>query len=1094
MQRQKSLLSFFQKSPSDYRSSDGGASSIGERLTCFPPKPSAAGLEQPAIQTTADSSLEIRGTDTPPEKVPRQILPAIEKNRGSSLFSSIMHKFVRVDDKRKANERDGVQEDSYQNEVGKDSPQLPSIYGKVNDPTEFSKLDVASRRHGKFDIANLNGHRGPVLNIESDEDIAEPETPGMRPSISCLKRSQEVSLVICSGDSLQDSTKRIKLLQDSINLKKIHNEISDATSKFEWLNPSQVRDANRRRPDHPLYDKKTLYIPPDVLKKMSASQKQYWNVKCQYMDILLFFKVGKFYELYEQDAEIGHRELDWKMTLSGVGKCRQVGVPESGIDEAVQKLVALGYKVGRVEQLESADQTKSRGANSVIPRKLVQVTTPSTKADGDIGPDAVHLLAIKEESCGLDNNSISYGFAFVDCAALKFWTGSIKDDASCAALGALLMQVSPKEIIYEARGLSKETHKVLKKYSPTGFTALEFTSGSPVTNFLEASEVKLLVQSKAYFKGSLNLWNQTIESTVHDDIALCALGGLINHMSRLMLDDVLRNGDLLPYQVYRGCLRMDGQTMVNLEIFRNNDDGGLSGTLYKYLDNCMTSSGKRLLRLWICHPLKDVEEINNRLNVVEELMAQSEIMVLLGTTYLRKLPDLERLLGQIKATVQSSASLALPLIRKKLQKRRVKLFGSLVKGLRTGLDLLIQVQKEGLIISLPKVVKLPQLSGNGGLDQFLTQFEAAIDSEFPDYQNHDVTDSGAERLSILIELFVEKATEWSKVIHALNCIDVLRSFAITAHSSRGSMSRPLILPQSSNSMLSPEKQGPVLKINGLWHPYALVESGETPVPNDIILGPDQHGYHPRTLLLTGPNMGGKSTLLRSTCLAVVLAQLGCYIPCETCTLSVVDTIFTRLGATDRIMTGESTFLVECSETASVLQHATQDSLVILDELGRGTSTFDGYAIAYAVFRHLIEKVNCRLLFATHYHPLTKEFASHPHVMLQHMACTFNDQELIFLYRLRSGACPESYGLKVATMAGIPGRVVEAASRASQMMKQTIKENFKSSEQRSEFSTLHEEWLKTLITISEFKGNDLDENDAFDTLFCLWYELKKSYNC
>lgn len=1049
-------------------------------------------MEQPAVQTTADPSLEIRGTDTPPEKVPRQIFPVIEKNRGSSLFSSIMHKFVRVDDKRKADERDEVQKDFSQNVIRKDSSQLPTISGKVNDPKEFPKPEVASRDHGKLN-ANLNGHRGSVLDIESDDDIAGPETPGMRPSVSRLKRSQEVLLVDGSGGSLQDSAKRIKLLQDSTNSNKIQNEVSDATSKFEWLNPSQVKDANGRRPGHPLYDKKTLYIPPDVLKKMSASQKQYWNVKCQYMDVLLFFKVGKFYELYEQDAEIGHKELDWKMTLSGVGKCRQVGVPESGIDDAVQKLVACGYKVGRVEQLESADQTKTRGANSVIPRKLVQVVTPSTKADGDIGPDAVHLLAIKEESCGLDNNSIAYGFAFVDCAALKFWAGSIKDDASCAALGALLMQVSPKEIIFEARGLSKETHKVLKKYSPTGSTALEFTSGSPVTNFLEASEVKLLIQSKGYFKGSLNLWNHTSESTVHDDIALSALGGLINHMSRLMLDDVLRNGDLLPYQVYRGCLRMDGQTMVNLEIFRNNDDGGPSGTLCKYLDNCVTSSGKRLLRLWICHPLKDVEEINNRLNVVEELMAQSEVMVLLGTTYLRKLPDLERLLGQIKATVQSSASLVLPLIRKKLQKRRVKLFGSLVKGMRTGLDLLIQVQKEGCIISLPKVVKLPQLSGNGGLDQFLTQFEAAVDSEFPNYQNHDVTDSDAERLSILIELFVEKATEWSQVIHALNCIDVLRSFAVIAHSSRGSMSRPLILPQSNNSTLCSEKQGPVLKIIGLWHPYALVESGETPVPNDMILGPDQNGYHPRTLLLTGPNMGGKSTLLRSTCLAVVLAQLGCYVPCESCTLSVVDTIFTRLGATDRIMTGESTFLVECSETASVLQHATQDSLVILDELGRGTSTFDGYAIAYAVFRHLIEKVNCRLLFATHYHPLTKEFASHPHVMLQHMACTFNDHELIFLYRLRSGACPESYGLQVATMAGVPGRVVEAASRASQMMKQTIRENFKSSEQRSEFSTLHEQWLKSLITVSEFTGNHLDENDAFDTLFCLWYELKRSYH-
>ncbi|XP_010490111.1 PREDICTED: DNA mismatch repair protein MSH7 [Camelina sativa] len=588
------------------------------------------------------------------------------------------------------------------------------------------------------------------------------------------------------------------------------------------------------------------------------------------------------------------------------------------------------------------------------------------------------------------------------------------------------------------------------------------------------------------------------------DVALSALGELVNHLSRLKLEDVLKHGDIYPYQVYRGCLRIDGQTMVNLEIFNNSCDGGPSGTLYKYLDNCVSPTGKRLLRNWICHPLKDVVSINKRLDVVEELTANSEIIEITGQ-YLRKLPDLERLLGRIKSSVQSSTSVFPALLGKKVLKQRVKAFGQIVKGLRSGIDLLLALQKESnMMILLCKLCKLPVLVGKSGLELFLSQFEAAIDSDFPNYQNQDMTEENAETLTVLIELFIERATQWSEVIHTISCLDVLRSFAVTASLSAGSMARPVIFPDSNQNQEIP---GPILKIQGLWHPFAVAADGQLPVPNDILLGEarnSSNSIHPRSLLLTGPNMGGKSTLLRATCLAVIFAQLGCYVPCETCELSLVDTIFTRLGASDRIMTGESTFLVECTETASVLQNATQNSLVILDELGRGTSTFDGYAIAYSVFRHLVEKVQCRMLFATHYHPLTKEFASHPRVTSKHMACAFKsrsdqelrggcDQDLVFLYRLTEGACPESYGLQVALMAGIPNQVVETASDAAQAMKRSIGENFKSSELRSEFSSLHEEWLKTLVDISRTSHNDNTVvEDDHDMLVCLWHELKSSY--
>ncbi|OMO58071.1 hypothetical protein COLO4_34897 [Corchorus olitorius] len=1078
MQRQKSILSFLQK-PASQNGAGGKVKGQGDSQF--------ASKQQDQNVVACGSSAEVTGTDTPPEKVPRKVLPAsfaanAETNGSSSLFSSIMHKFVRVDNKENASQR--IQERDNSRSV----KELPKV-GLSAQPTENANVSLS--------------------NIESDDDLG-PETPAMKPGVSRLKRIQNDLPKF--GDkkdgSLLETGKRVKLVQESTVVNNNLRNGTDVASKFEWLNSSHIKDANGRRPGDPLYDKKTLYIPPDALKKMSASQKQYWSVKCQYMDVVLFFKVGKFYELYEIDAEIGHKELDWKITISGVGKCRQVGISESGIDDAVQKLVARGernrevltiesaleenvstisghsflslhilihffmfrrYKVGRIEQLETSEQAKARGANSVIQRKLVQVITPSTTVDGNIGPDAVHLLAIKEGNYGLDNSSAVYGFAFVDCAALKFWVGSISDDATCAALGALLMQVSPKEVIYDNRGLSREAHKALKKYSFTGSTAVQL---SPALS-LDGAEVRNMIQSNGYFKGSPNTYIHALDGIMNHDVALSALGGLVSHLSRLMLDDILRSGEILPYQVYQG-------------------------TLYKYLDNCLTSSGKRLLRSWICHPLKDVDSINNRLDVVDKLTSHSEIMLLIAQ-YLRKLPDLERLLGRVKASSQSSVSLVLPLIGKKVLKQRVKAFGTLVKGLRIGIDLLRLLQNDADMVSvLLKVFKLPMLGGTNGLDEFLTQFEAAIDSDFPNYQKHDLTDTDAETLSILIELFIEKAAQWSQVIHALNCIDVLRSFAVSASLSSGAMTRPLVFPQLSTATLNKETGGPILKIKGLWHPFALGENGGLPVPNDIFLGEDLNDYHPRALLLTGPNMGGKSTLLRATCLAVLLAQLGCYVPCETCAISLVDIIFTRLGATDRIMTGESTFLVECTETASVLQNATQDSLVLLDELGRGTSTFDGYAIAYAVFRHLVEKVHCRLLFATHYHPLTKEFASHPHVTLQHMACSFKSEscskgeELVFLYRLTDGACPESYGLQVAIMAGIPKDVVEAASQAAQVMKRSVGKSFRLSEQRSEFSTLHEEWLKTLVNVSQSQVGNSDDGDVYDTLFCLWHELKNCY--
>ncbi|KAJ7570933.1 hypothetical protein O6H91_01G140300 [Diphasiastrum complanatum] len=280
-------------------------------------------------------------------------------------------------------------------------------------------------------------------------ELCAPHTPALRPLVPGIRRIRDSEQDILPVESfISDPVKRRKLL-NALGTDEVFNQGAweEARLKFDWLHPTNIRDGDGRKASDPFFDRRTVEVPEKVFNQLSASQKQYWSIKSQYMDTVLFFKVGKFYELYELDAEIGHKELDWKITLSGVGKCRQVGVSESGIDEAVQKLVARGYKVGRMEQIETAAQAKAlRGPKATIQRELMQVLTPSTLIDGNLRPEAIHLLALKEElSQGLDGKeSCTYGFAFVDAAVGRFYVGSIRDTSSRSALGALLTQVVNK--------------------------------------------------------------------------------------------------------------------------------------------------------------------------------------------------------------------------------------------------------------------------------------------------------------------------------------------------------------------------------------------------------------------------------------------------------------------------------------------------------------------------------------------------------------------------------------------------------------------------------------------------------------------------
>eukprot|EP00897_Mesotaenium_endlicherianum_P009401 jgi/Mesen1/848/ME000112S10999 len=1035
----------------------------------------------------------------------------------------------------------------------------------------------------------FRGGKSRKQSLSNDSDSLKPKTPAARQGLSGSKRTFDESLELTPSDTWHksDAEKRERLLQalgaDDVATAGQNAAWEQARAKFEWLQPAKVKDGSGRVPGSPGYDCRTVTIPQQIFNSLSKSQQQYWATKRNYMDTILFFKVGKFYELYEIDAEIGHKELDWKLTVSGVGKCRQVGVPESGIEDAVSKLVARGYKVGRMEQTETGEQAKARGGpRAMVQRALTQVISPATLTDGSLRPEAVHLLAIKEgveEGEGSSPEAVTtIGFAFLDAAAGHTYVGSIRDDASRATFGALLMQVCPQELLHEAGGLTAETRKMLKRASGPGLLPMQVTALQPGVEYLTPPEAARVAATWPYFRSSeknaADMAQKTegmpavIQECDQQGLVSGALVALVYHLRRLKADaELLLQSQLRPYALHTGCLQLDGQTVANLELLENSADGGVSGTLLGHLDLCVSAAGKRLLRRWICRPLRSVRAIEERLDAVDALLARPDLAGPLRVG-LRRLPDLERLLGRMRSMAATPGLDPVAFAVRKSHQRRVKAFCATVLAVREACSLLAVLGSSAADADAapPLQAHLLQTAQKAAQDEAaldaLSELEAAVQQpqakggcpklqpegrsrpEGEDEQSEMEWEAAV--LAEMLAVLSEHMARWVAVAEALACCDVLLAFAASASAttSSGPSCRPRFVENHQQMGARGKGVGEgvgksTLAATALWHPYAVGGGGGAVVPNDVRLGASctqeegEDKQTPRTMLLTGPNMGGKSTLLRATCLAVIMAQVGCHVAAEACSLSPVDFIFTRLGASDRIMSGESTFMVECTEAASVMRHATAHSLVVLDELGRGTSTFDGYAIAYAVLKHLTQ-LDCRLLFATHYHPLTVEFAASPLVAMCHMACMFKassseegdagqpsndvakldvsedaqpslaEEQLVFLYKVRPGACPKSYGLQVASLAGLPRSVVRRAVTAAARMESELGDTFDGATMSEEVQSLHRRWLQALLgvlpasrgTVSReveksAPSGDEDTDDTYETLLCVWHEIRCS---
>ncbi|CAA7388969.1 unnamed protein product [Spirodela intermedia] len=1003
----------------------------------------------------------------------------------------------------------------------------------------------------------------------SDGGEEHPKTRRGKNSASKKRKTGEADKVDPAKKERSDVNSKKLLSTFPVGRNELHNTdkllSSDAierfgkreTEKFRFLGEGR-KDANKRRPGDASYDPKTLYLPPEFLKSLTGGQRQWWEFKAKHMDKVLFFKMGKFYELFEMDAHIGAKDLELQYMKGEQPHC---GFPEKNFSTNLEKLVRKGYRVLVVEQTETPEQLELRrkemgSKDKVVKREICAVVSKGTLAEGELlsrHADASYLLSLTEKSATLeDRERTVLGVCVVDVCTSTFMLGQFEDDSERQCLCSMLSELRPVEIIKPSKVLGPQTERALQRHTRCPLVNELVPSVEFWDSLKTVKEIQNMYQQCGHPPVSGSLDNDASDDAVNESssfpdvlsdfmnagengsYALSAFGGCLFYLRQCLLDESLikcAKFESLPYSgvinmIQRPYMILNASALENLEILENKN-GGFSGTLLAQLDHCATASGKRLLKSWLARPLYDTKSIVERQDAVAYFKGAALGSALEFRKDLAKLPDMERLLARLFSTCEANGRNANKVIlyedasRKQLQEfvaclrgcevmaKACSSLGSILEETKSNLLLYLltpgkdlpdvhsvinqfkdafdwaEADQSGRIVphqgvdadydsacrtisdiesSLARYLKEQRKAlgdasityATVGKELYLLQVPEDLGGRIPrDYELRsskkgyfrywttkikmwlaELSQAEAEKesklksiLQVLIKRFSGYHRLWRQLVSATAELDVLICLAIASDHYDGPTCRPTIKPTSPSS-----DSVPPLFARSLGHPILRSDASGTAsfVPNDVRIGGDGH---PSFILLTGPNMGGKSTLLRQICLASVLAQLGADVPAERFELSPVDRIFVRMGARDHIISGRSTFLTELTETASMLSSATRNSLVVLDELGRGTSTSDGQAIADSVLEYFVRSVRCRGLFSTHYHRLAVAYEDNPEVSLCHMSCHVGKgaggiEEVTFLYKLKPGLCPKSYGVNVARLAGLPGSVLEKAAEKS----------------------------------------------------------------
>ena len=797
-------------------------------------------------------------------------------------------------------------------------------------------------------------------------------------------------------------------------------------------------------------------------KELTPMRRQYYQMKERNHDCILFFRLGDFYEMFDEDAKLAARELDLTLTTRDRGKPREeqtpmCGVPYHSVDSYIARLVQKGYKVAVCEQME--DPATAKG---LVERDITRIVTPGTVT----------------ESCMLDENKNNYlgcvygesgrfGLAFCDVSTGAFFATVCSDPQNAASE---LGRFSPSEVIRYGAGVDSEVLEdaLFRRLSCC------VDEGKPELFRLDSAEALL---QRHFGKTPVQMGLGGMSA------AIIASGALLQTLLTLQKNDLAHIRQLQYYSTGR-FMELDMDARRNLELTETMRSKEKKGTLLWVLDKTHTAMGGRMLRSWLEKPLLDPGEITRRQGAVEELVDSVMIRAELEEA-LREVTDLERVMTRVVTGTVNCRDLlglarglrALPEVKAQLQKCESPLLKKLEQAIDPLTDCASRIEntivddppltvREGGIIRRGADGEADRLrdimeGGSGTIaaieaserektgirtlkvgfnrvfgyyievsksfmdqvpasyirKQTLANCERYITQELKELENQVLT--AKDRLTALEyqiftrlrESLAQQAARVQQTAAAVAAADTLCSLAAVA------VQRGYCRPEIT--------LGREISITDGRHPVVEAMLRDTLfVPNDTHLGSDDD----TVCIITGPNMAGKSTYMRQVALIVLMAQMGSFVPARSAKIGLVDRVFTRIGASDDLASGQSTFMVEMAEVASILKYATSRSLLILDEIGRGTSTYDGMSIARAVLEYAANprRLGAKTLFATHYHELSTLEDKLPNVKNYNIAVKKRGEQMIFLRKIVPGATDDSYGIEVAKLAGIPGPVITRA--------------------------------------------------------------------